>query len=258
MDFLAHCASSLDLSQGLFLSLFIAGLIGGFTHCSGMCGPFVVAQATARTDADGKCNENNSHTRDCKHSFFLIKRLADVMLLPYHLGRITTYVGLAAVISSVSNIAFMYSPYKNVMAAILLAFAGVMFIASAIPALAPYARVLKLMRLPFLSQGLSRLARPFFIDPRGWRGYVLGLMLGFLPCGLVMAALMAVAASANVLSAAVAMTFFGLGTVPALFFIGWGGRLAGSRWPEVIRPLSKGVMALNGVGLCAMAGRLVF
>jgi hypothetical protein len=29
---------------GLSLALFLAGLAGSFTHCVGMCGPFVIAQ----------------------------------------------------------------------------------------------------------------------------------------------------------------------------------------------------------------------
>ena len=254
LDFLGHCANAIDVSHGLAFSLFLAGLIGGFTHCSGMRGPFVIAQAAARGDGD----ENDSQGTCCKTKGFLLKRLADGALLPYHLGRITTYTGLAVIVSGLSNVAFMYSPYKTVMAATLLAIAGLMFMASAIPTLAHYTPWLKKFQFSFLSQGLARIARPFFIDPTGWRGYALGLMLGFLPCGLVMAALMAVAAAGSVTGAALAMAAFGLGTVPALFFIGWGSHAARSHWPDVIRPLSQAVMALNGVLLCAMAGRLVF
>ncbi|MCB9987863.1 MAG: sulfite exporter TauE/SafE family protein [Rhodospirillales bacterium] len=256
MEFLAHCAAAINLEDGLYLSLFLAGLVGGFTHCAGMCGPFVVAQACARAESCESDNENRSHIRHWKYSDFFMKRLANGLLLPYHLGRVTTYVGLAMIAAGVTNIAFMYSPYKDVMAAFLLCIAGFMFVVSALPALARYTSF-KGISFPFLSQGLAQLARPFFIDPRGWRGYVIGLLLGFLPCGLVMAALMAVSASGDVMTAAGAMVFFGLGTIPALFLVGMFSQGASRRWPHVLKPLSRGVMALNGIGLFALAGRLV-
>ena len=42
---IGQCVHDISLSQGLFISLFLAGLFGGLTHCSVMCGPFVMSQA---------------------------------------------------------------------------------------------------------------------------------------------------------------------------------------------------------------------
>jgi hypothetical protein len=51
-------------------------------------------------------------------------------------------------------------------------------------------------------------------------GYLLGVALGFLPCGFLYAALAAAAATADPLQGALAMLAFGLGTVPALVLVG--------------------------------------
>ena len=45
-----------------------------------------------------------------------------------------------------------------------------------------------------------------------------GMLLGFLPCGLLYAALL-IAGSAEPLTAGTGMLLFGLGTVPALFMM---------------------------------------
>ena len=53
------------------------------------------------------------------------------------------------------------------------------------------------------------------------------------------------------------MALFGLGTVPALFAVGLVSGSAGAFLPRLIRPLSRVVMAVNGVLLMTMAGNLV-
>ena len=35
----------------LLAAMLLAGLVGGGTHCIGMCGPFVLAQTTARLES---------------------------------------------------------------------------------------------------------------------------------------------------------------------------------------------------------------
>ena len=85
-----------------------------------------------------------------------------------------------------------------------------------------------------------------FLRPMGCRisspsvisKFILGLMLGFLPCGLIYAALLKAMASGSALNGALTMLAYGLGTVSALMTVGlfsssfhwrfgrWGNRLA--------------------------------
>ncbi len=63
------------------------------------------------------------------------------------------------------------------------------------------------------------------------RAFGLGLLWGWLPCGLVYSVLLIAAASADIATGALVMTAFGLGTMPAMIATGMGAlaisRLAG-------------------------------
>src|SRR5919199_2082920 len=61
-------------------ALFLAGLAGGATHCSTMCAPFVLAQASVGMGAGGG----------------VLRRLSGAALAPYHLGRMLGYGALGA------------------------------------------------------------------------------------------------------------------------------------------------------------------
>jgi len=74
--------------------------------------------------------------------------------------------------------------------------------------------------------------------------YLLGLLWGFLPCGLVLTALLMAAASANIAQGALTMFIFGLATIPSLFMVRW---LAGKMTSRVLpRSLASLVMMFFG------------
>ena len=94
----------------------------------------------------------------------------------------------------------------------------------------------------------------------GWRGapsggYPLGIVLGFLPCGFLYAALATTAASGNPLLGALGMLAFGLGTVPALVAVGIAGQAAGRRWQRGVAAAAPAVMLLNAALLTVLALR---
>ena len=82
-------------------------------------------------------------------------------------------------------------------------------------------------------------------------------ILGFMPCGLVIAALMAASTASGPLPAAMAMLSFGLGTVPVLVAVAWGGGWIKRRWSGQVRVLSGVLMAVNGLALFWLAARMV-
>lgn len=222
----------------LALALFMAGLTGGATHCAGMCGPFVLAQAGGGTG-------------------MRLERLRAAALAPYHLGRITTYVMLAYVFSSFAGFAFINSPARGVLSAAMLLVAGVVFLANAVPALAPVfpwaLRVHNFIPLHIIQRLSVR-----FASGRGlWRRYVLGLLLGFMPCGLVMAALLASASAPSAVHGGLAMAAFGAGTVPALVAVAAGGDALRRRWPDAAQRFSTLLIVISGISLIYIAGTLV-
>ncbi len=227
-----HAAAPSGLSLEtlpLFLLLFATGVWGGFTHCAGMCGPFVLTQVdqVLGQSASGRWG-----------------RLQGAALFPYHLGRITTYAALGAVLGSLGGLLVEVTGLRWMAAGFLL-LAAALFAAQAggLPLLR------NLNPPPFLGRLVGQLA----LRASGWRHYVMGLALGFLPCGLLYGALTAAAAGGSAASGALAMAAFGLGTVPALIMVGWGGMLLGLRRRRALQRLTRPMLAANAVVLAVLA-----
>src|SRR5262249_45358281 len=88
---LHHHAAITSTQGGIIGALALAGLVGGFTHCTGMCGPFVLAQLGRQLEAVPERRMSEFH------------RLTGALLLPYHLGRATTYVAIGATAAFVTG-----------------------------------------------------------------------------------------------------------------------------------------------------------
>ena len=226
----------------LLAAMLLAGLVGGGTHCIAMCGPFVLAQATARLESVPASRMTEFH------------RLAGAALVPYHLGRATTYITLGAMAGAAGR-TIRSIPGLDWIAAGWLFFAAAMFLAYAVFGSG-------LFRGAAAKEGrwgrtLGDLARPMFARPTGIRGYVLGMMLGFLPCGLLYAALAVAAGSGGAAGGAAAMAAFVAGTVPGLVVTGFAGHLAAGRWRRLATIAAPVLMAVNALMLAWVAWRLV-
>lgn len=234
------CFQNIFSGYGLVSSLFLAGITSGFTHCAGMCGPFVLAQTT----------QISPHTS-------LLKRLAGGALLYYHLGRITTYVSLAIIFSTFLNTALLFSQAKNVVSALILFSAAFIFLVNIVPALGSVFPYLARIRLPISQTVLTRMARPLMASQTGLSRYGLGVLLGFMPCGMVMASLMAAAAAGTPIQSGIAMASFAVGTVPALILTATGGQMLQTLFPKTI-PVLKLIMILISAGtLLATSGQMI-
>ncbi|HKO08833.1 MAG TPA: sulfite exporter TauE/SafE family protein [Alphaproteobacteria bacterium] len=243
------CTSSVGLAEltrffgglGLPAALFLIGLVGGLAHCTGMCGPFVLAQVAAdeRSLAGAGMSE--------------LRRLKGALLLPYQLGRTTTYVVLGALAGGGAGIAVEASGYRWLPAA-LLAFAAVLFLLRGVPGLTRWlAPAWHPVPLPGPKVPLARFVQPLFADPRGLRGWALGLALGFLPCGFLYSALAAAAGSGTAKGGAFAMAAFALGTGVDLVLVGYVGIFFGRRRPGLARALAPPLMLANAGFLAFLA-----
>lgn len=222
----------------IFAALLSLGFFGGFTHCAGMCGPFVVSQVSMRL-------QNIELEK-----FSKFEKLKGLAILPYHFGRITTYsiIGFFCSLlgSNLKNIAEF-----RIISAILLMIAALVFLqiltGIKLPKFVNFARF-----FPTESKFITNLFR----NPRGIRGYLLGIILGFLPCGMLYGAFALAITMANPIYAAFGMLCFGIATVPALFLTGSSGFLLikHSRFKFVV----KVVLAINSLSLFALAIKLIF
>jgi sulfite exporter TauE/SafE len=242
------CSSDSALHGGLLLGLFAAGAAGSVIHCGPMCGVFVLGQMAermARLPPERLCER---------------QRIGNGLLLPYHLGRLTTYAALGALAAGSASVLGQAAWFGSLSAA-LLVIAAMLFLAHVLQRILPsgirFAPGIRLDRAPRLWSrlitGVTRRIRRGSLSGT----YLLGVALGFLPCGFLYAAIAAAAASARPGMGAAAMVAFGLGTTPALMVIGIAGHAAGRRWNRAVAMAAPVLMVLNAVLLLALAWQRV-
>ena len=165
--FLAVCRSglaTLSVDGGsLPVSLFLAGLAGSLVHCVGMCGPFVLGQVVSGIEGE-------------RLAYGEWRRLAGAALAPYHLGRLTTYTVLGALAGSMTSIFASTAAYVWLSAG-LLSGAALLMLAQAFGLATGIAS-------PW-SAALARIGGPLTSARGPAARYALGVLLGFLPCGLL-------------------------------------------------------------------------
>lgn len=227
---LGSCLQDISLANGLLLSLFLAGLVGGTTHCVAMCGPFVLSMS--------------GHLEKARGAF----------LFPYHLGRLTTYTILAVLLASVLNLAFLFLPIRSLIIAPILMTAALIFLVNAFPELKKYFQWLDVfnLRVPYrwLSKSFETLSQKRTMISQ----YFIGVLLGFMPCGLVVSALMAASTAPDVWQAGAAMAVFGAGTMPALIMMAFFGQSLKLKFPKTMHRVTQGLMVWSAIWLFLMAG----
>lgn len=211
-------------------SLFMAGLVGSAAQCVGMCGPFVIGQVMT-----------DSAKETARYGEW--RRLAGATLLPYHLGRLTTYTALGAA-AGASTALFTSTVAFGWMSGVLLALGAILMLAQALG--------LATQAPPAMADVLARLARPFSSSRQPMARLALGAALGFLPCGLIYGALGMAASTCSPVSGALAMASFAAGTMPALVGVGWGG--VRRRWRGVARWTAIPLLTVNAMLMSALAG----
>jgi sulfite exporter TauE/SafE len=204
-----------------------------------MCGPLVLAQVSrnwARLKIGDICPR---------------QRIRQGLLLPYHVGRLISYSGLGALAASSGALVGGVSGLGAV-PAILLALGAVLLFGQALARLMP-GRISGLLHLP-LGWGARVSSLAGRIDRDSPLGALLfGIVLGFLPCGLLYAALAVAASLPGPLEGGMAMFAFGLGTVPSLMALGVLGQMAGQRWTQAVAKAAPVLLLLNAAVLATMA-----
>lgn len=232
------CSSAAASTGGLALPaiLLATGLTGSIVHCAPMCGPLVLAQVSDRL-------ARLPPARLCE-----LSRLGAAAQLPYHLGRITTYAALGALVALAGGW-LIDIPWLGCLRAVFLLTAALYFMVTALARLG-LLRTIPLARSPRMAVGaLQQIAG----RARALGSFPLGVALGFLPCGLVYAALGIAAATGRPLLGAFGMVVFGLGTVPTLVAVGLVGHAAATEVRRFTATVSPFLMLANAALLASLA-----
>ncbi len=177
----------------------------------GMCGPLVLAYSLHIKSREA---ETMTHVSPPWENGLLHH-------IAYHSGRILSY-GFLGILSAglLQTIGFMKF-HANLQGGVTLFGGGLMIFLGLV--------LLKVLPLPgfftFLSAGPTsfwkRLFPPLLQSQRLGPKMMLGLATGFLPCGFSWAMIVKAATTHNLGAGFLTMVSFGLGTVPALFLIGF-------------------------------------
>jgi len=172
--------------------------LGSVGHCIGMCGGIVVAYTSSKIDQTLPWSKQAlSH-------------------LAYNFGRVTTYTMLGALFGLIGKAIAFTPTTKGVLfvltgALMLLAGASLLgnfkFLNSAEWSVSKHGWYQNTFRTLIQSRSLSSF-------------YLLGMLNGIIPCGLVYSFAIFAASTASPLWGAIVMAAFGLATIPALFFLG--------------------------------------
>ncbi len=161
------------------------------------------------------------------------KKLSIASQWHYHLGRLVVYGALGFVAALLSR-QIAASPLWPAISSGMMVLAALLFIASSL--------------MPSHNNLASRWMT-------GGNGFVRGMAMSFMPCGLLYAALMMAGALANPLQAMVAMWLFVLGTMPVLLASSGFAAALAFKWQRLMHTIGRFGMATSGLTLLVLAAR---
>jgi protein SCO1/2 len=216
------------MTSAELLLIFSASAMGSF-HCAAMCGGFSL-----------------SLVRPGQRGASLAR------MLVYHAGKLFTYVFIG-LIAGTAGAALLDHPAIRGLQVAFSTVAGALIVVVGLQTLGlvPGQNIVnRLAARLWLGPLLGPIFKTFRQQTSLGGAFFIGLFNGFLPCGLVYSFALAGAGAGSPIAAMFTMLAFGLGTVPMLSAIGWGGKtLAG--WqalrPALTRAAGVLVVALGAI-----------
>jgi len=172
----------------MLYTAFFFGLISSF-HCIGMCGPIAMMLPVDRNNPAKKVTQ----------------------IITYHIGRLTAYGTIGLVFGLVGKGFFMAGIQQNLSIFIGIAMIAVILIPEKIFAKYNFSKPVFVL----ISKIKTTLGSQF--RNKSYQSlFTIGLLNGFLPCGMVYVALFGAIAMQNAGFGVLYMVLFGLGTVPMM------------------------------------------
>ena len=206
--------------------ILLAGLllgVMGSLHCVGMCGPIVI---TAYSDSG--------------RSFFANR-------LVYNSGRVVTYTLFGAIVGLIGELVEL-SGIQQIISIIAGTFIILLAILYMIGLKQSYPKLNVIITWIKHRMGTMLKRRGLLND------FTLGLINGFLPCGLVYLALAGAILTSGVLESTLYMLAFGIGTIPALFLVSYMAPALGrfiniNRFIPIMFAIMGALLIIRGLGL---------
>jgi sulfite exporter TauE/SafE len=230
----------LDLLTTQMIAAFTLAAVGGL-HCAGMCGGFIGALQMNRP-------------RDVPAA-----RLA----AGYHAGRIASYGAAGALAGALGGV--LYAADVLPVQVALLAVGSVMLIAIGASMFGAGAWLKRIEPAgAWVWRFVAPLARKVYPPRSGRQALLAGLAWGWIPCGMVYAALPLALVAGGAWQGALVMLAFGIGTLPNLALVDLAASRVGARAPggalaearAWLKPTAGALIVLFGLSGLAHAARV--
>ena len=198
--------------------------LGGSLHCLGMCGPFALSLQFEKKYRNKLIMQNTL----------------------YQIGRAFTYA-LIGVVAGLIGIGIQLKGFMGYTSIII----GVLMILSAFMSFQTLERVTLLKPIHVAVVKLKMYLQQFVKHNSYGSFLVIGLLNGFLPCGLVITATVAsiTAAHNSAFQSTLFMFVFGLGTIPLMFATVMMGNLFSNKWRLIYEKIIPFVIVIAGLML---------
>lgn len=178
--------------------ILVTAFLGSVGHCIGMCGGIVIAYSSRKIDSKTSWVQQTA-----SHLF-------------YNFGRVATYTLLGAFFGLLGKV-IAFTPTTR---GILFVFAGILMILAGL-SLVGNLKFLISAEWSISKNSWFQKAFRTLISGKSYRSFfLLGMLNGLIPCGLVYSFAVIAASTTSPLWGAIVMATFGLATIPALFFLG--------------------------------------
>lgn len=206
----------------LFLwSAFLMGLVGSM-HCAGMCGPIAIS-LPYRIGIQAK-----------EETFFKI--------LVYNIGRVVTYALMGMVFGLIGKSFFTMGIQKWVLIVL-----GVLLILVALFSIDVERWSLRISLISKFNDIIKRKLSNLMQKSSIKSFFLVGILNGFLPCGLVYMAIISAISIGLWVYSVLFMILFGIGTMPMMMALGFGGSLVSNKFRTILRKLYPVFMIIFAV-----------
>lgn len=195
------------------------GFVGSL-HCIGMCGPLALLACQREDQSMSKSN------------FF------------YNIGRISTYTLLGGIFGVLGTFLFVLQFQKWIAIAI-----GIIMVLSIFSSMNIDGLINKIPLIKLYHHRIQKIISSYIQKAKSYSPYVLGMLNGLVPCGLVYLAIAGSIASPHWTDSMLFMFFFGIGTLPAMMGLVAGFQILDFKKKIVIKKLLPVVTMFFGAFL---------
>ncbi len=191
----------------LIIAAISLGLLGSF-HCIGMCGPIALALPV--------------------HQYGSAKKYIGILL--YNIGRVATYTSLGVLFGLLGQ-SFFLGGFQQMLSISI----GILLLLSVIISQTKWFNTPSFgFMYSFINNLKQQLGNLF--NKKGLHFlFLIGLLNGLLPCGLVYLGIAGALATGHYIKGAEFMFYFGIGTIPIMYAVAFFGQFITLKYRNVIR-----------------------